>query len=88
MIALLRWAVFGFLGLSIIYVVMGLYFRSVRREALEKRYDAGKGEGTREVFIARGMQAYRHSLRKRLLVLIYILPAITFVIIVVAQNFW
>lgn len=88
MIALLRWAVFGFIGLSIIYLVMLVYLRSTRREALEKRFDAGKGQGQRDEFIAKGMRAYEGGLHKRLLGLIYIVPAITFVVIVVVQNFW
>lgn len=88
MIALLRWAVFGFIGLSIIYLVMLVYLRSTRREALEKRFDAGKEQGPRDEFIAKGMQAYERGLQMRLLGLIYIVPAITFVVIVVVQNFW
>ena len=88
MIALLRWALFGFIGLSIIYLVMLVYLRSTRREALEKRFDAGKGQGRRDEFIAQGMRAYEQGLQKRLLGLIYVVPALTFVVIVVVQNFW
>ena len=88
MIALLRWALFGFIGLSIIYLVMSVYLRSTRREALEKRFAAGKGEGRRDEFITQGMRAYERGLQKRLLGLIYVVPAITFVVIVVVQNFW
>ncbi len=60
--------------LTIIYFVVGIYSRSVRREKLEKRFDAGGIDGDRAVYIEAGMKAYDKGLKKRLLWLIYILP--------------
>lgn len=60
--------------LTVIYFLVSIYSRSVRREKLEKRFDAGGVEGDRDTYIAEGMAAYEHGLRKRLIWLVIILP--------------
>lgn len=74
MIGILRAAVLGFIILSVAYVLISIYSRSVRRENLEKKFDAGGIEGDRESYIRDGMAAYEKGLRRRLLWLIYIIP--------------
>lgn len=74
MIALVRLAVFGFIALSVIYFLVRIYARSIQRERLEKKFDAGGIPGPREVYIREGMQVYERSLRRRLLWLVYIVP--------------
>ncbi|MDZ4311737.1 MAG: hypothetical protein U1A24_14425 [Cypionkella sp.] len=76
MIGILRAAVLGFVLLSVVYVIVSIYSRSVRREKLEKKFDAGGIEGTRDAYIESGMQAYNKSLRRRLIWLVYIIPAV------------
>lgn len=60
--------------LTVVYLLVSIYSRSVRREKLEKRYDAGGVEGDRDAYIAEGMAAYERGLRKRLIWLVIILP--------------
>lgn len=74
MIGILRLVIFGFLALSVIYLLVTLYARSVRREMLEKAFDAGGIEGSREAFIEAGMKDYQGSLRRKLLLLVYVVP--------------
>ena len=78
MIGMLRLAVFGFIGLSVIFLIALVYSRSVHREELEKRWDAAPPEGgdaeARGAFIETGMREYEKSLRYRLLWLIYVVP--------------
>jgi uncharacterized ion transporter superfamily protein YfcC len=62
--------------LAAIYFLVSIYSRSVRREKLEKRFDAGDVEGDRDAYIAEGMAAYEHGLRKRLIWLVIILPLV------------
>ncbi|MFC3181322.1 hypothetical protein [Cypionkella sinensis] len=76
MIGILRAAVLGFVLLSVVYWLVSVYSRSVRREKLEKKFDAGGIEGDREAYIEAGMQAYNKSLRRRLIWLVYIIPAV------------
>ncbi|OYU38498.1 MAG: hypothetical protein CFE33_14400 [Pseudorhodobacter sp. PARRP1] len=75
MIGILRAAVLGFVLLSVVYWLVSVYSRSVRREKLEKKFDAGGIEGDRQAYIEAGMQAYNKSLRRRLIWLVYIIPA-------------
>ena len=73
--AFLKLIVIGGIGLTIIYLSLSVYSASLRREWLEKTYDAAPVPGqTRAAFVASGMADYRASLRPRLLLLIYVVP--------------
>jgi hypothetical protein len=87
MIAIIRLAVFGFIGLSLIYLLVSIYSRSVRREKLEKLFDAGDVEGDRDAYIEAGMQAYRHGLRRKLILLVYVIPAVVVAVTVYLVNY-
>ncbi len=76
----LRMLFFALVGLTVVYLLVSAYSRSVRRERLEETFDAGDRSGNRDEFIRQGMAAYDKGLRKRLLLLIYIVPlAVMFV---------
>ncbi len=87
MIGILRLAVFGFLGLSVVYVLVSVYSRSVRREELEKEWDEGPKQGSREDFIEKGMIEYQGSLRRKLIVLVYIIPLAAIIGLLYVMNF-
>lgn len=87
MIGFLRLAIFGFIALTIIYVLVSIYSRSVRREKLEKAWDAAQGPGDRDAFIAAGMEAYRTGLRRRLIWLVYIIPTAVVLGLLYVLNF-
>ena len=76
MIAILRLVFFGFIGLTVIYWLVSVYSRSVRRERLEKEFDAGGVAGSRDDYIGMGMAKYEHGLRKRLILLVYVIPTV------------
>lgn len=88
--ALLRLIVFGFLFLSVIYLAVAWYSRSVRREKLEKKWAEDHPEGgdatDRQTFITQGMIDYNDSIRPKLLLLIYVLPALAVGIILYLTN--
>jgi hypothetical protein len=86
MIAIVQLLVFGFIGLSVVYVLVSIYSQSVRREQLEKEFDAGGIEGSRDDFINEGMVAYQHGLRRKLIVLVYIIPMVAVGVIVYLVN--
>lgn len=83
----IRLWVFALIGMTVVYFLVGIYWRSLRREELEKRFDAGGIDGDRTAYIENGMAEYEKGLKKRLLWLIYILPTIVFVAIVYILNF-
>ncbi|WP_435256814.1 hypothetical protein ACSBLW_11780 [Thioclava sp. FR2] len=80
------WAM-ALIGLTVIYFLVGIYWRSLHREELEKRFDAGGIEGERSAYIENGMVKYEKGLKKRLLWLIYIIPTIAFFALVYILNF-
>jgi hypothetical protein len=76
MIGFLRLFVVGFVLLTILYVVIALYARSVRREALEEEWERAGRTGDRDAFVAEGMARYAVSLRRKLIWLVYVVPVV------------
>jgi len=71
MIGLLKLIGFGFLVLTVFYLIVRAYALSVVRESLERSYDQ---DGDRDTYAANGLSQYQRSLRFKLLWLVYILP--------------
>ena len=91
MIGFMRAAFFGLIGLSVIYVLVSIYSRSIRRETLEKEWDGdplheGLPPDQRDAYIEAGMEAYRHGLRRKLIVLVYVVPAVLFAATIYMMN--
>ncbi|MEZ5913410.1 MAG: hypothetical protein R3D84_15300 [Paracoccaceae bacterium] len=99
MIALLRLAVFGFIAMSVAYFAMRIYFRSTRREELEKEWDAqnaganadtgtdGAETPERDAYIEAGMKDYEGSLRRKLIWLVYVIPSILIFVLIYLTNY-
>lgn len=92
MIGLIRASLLAFVILTVVYVVVSIYSRSVRREKLEKAWDADPdkieaAKAERDAYIEAGMNAYRHGLRRKLIVLVYIIPMIVVIATVYAVNY-
>lgn len=87
MIGIIRLAVFGFLFLAVIYLLVSVYSRSVRREKLENKWDDEVKEGDRDVYISEGMKDYEGSLRKKLIVLVFIVPIVVVIAMLYIINF-
>ncbi|MCF2904919.1 hypothetical protein L0666_07960 [Octadecabacter sp. CECT 8868] len=75
-----RLVVFGFLLLGVVYFGISLYSRSIRKEKLEDDWDENPPENasaeTRDAFIAEGMAKYESGLRKKLILLVFVIPPI------------
>lgn len=85
--ALVRLVVFGFIALGVIYLSISIYSRSVRREKLEKQYDAEPVAGmTRSEFVEQGVTAYNNSFRPKLIALVFVIPPIIVATIVYVTN--
>ena len=83
-----RLFIIGFLVLTVVYVSLSLYSRSVRRGKLEREWDEEIQTGDREAFIEDGMRDYDGSLRKKLILGVYIVPITLMVIIIYLTNFY
>jgi hypothetical protein len=89
MFGIVRLALMLLVVLSIIYVLVSLYSRSVRKEKLEKQWDEAPqsdAPGARDAFIAAGLQAYRGSLRRRLILLVYVVPVAVIAVVTYLTN--
>jgi hypothetical protein len=84
---MLFWAVFS----AIAYWVLLIYSRSLRREALEKEWDANHpadaGPQGRDAFVEQGMAAYEGSLRRKLLWAVIVLPFIAIGLLIYLVNY-
>lgn len=87
MIGIIKALVLGYIALTVVYLLVSVYSRSVRREKLENRFDAGDGEGDRDAYVEKGVEAYERSLRKRLIWLVYIIPILAVVVIIYLVNY-
>ncbi|WP_412564563.1 hypothetical protein [Thalassobius sp. MITS945101] len=88
MFALARLAFFGFLVLSVLYVGVSIYSRLVRRRKLGKEWDTEIREGDRDAFIRAGLEDYDQSFRRKLILLIYIVPVVVIGLTVYLVNFY
>lgn len=86
--AIARLALMGFVVLSIIYVLVSIYSRSVRREKLEKRWEAEGLEGDREAYVRAGLAEYDGSVRRKLILGVYVVPVIVVGTLIYAINYW
>ncbi len=84
---LVRLVVFGFLALSVVYLSLSWFSRSVRREKLEKAWDEEQPDGiTRDDYVASGIREYNEGLRPKLLLLVYVVPTVLIASIVYFTN--
>ncbi|MCB1355790.1 MAG: hypothetical protein KDK53_04575 [Maritimibacter sp.] len=90
MIGAIRLIVFGFLALSVVYLAVSFYSRSVRREKLEDRWaedhPGDDDSPERDAYIEQGMIDYQQGLRRKLILLVYIIPAIAIAVTMFIVN--
>ncbi len=92
MIALIRLGFFGLIALTVLYFLVSWYSRSVRREKLEGWADEKIAEGAlepaaRDTYIEEGMRDYDVSLRKKLILGVYVVPIIAVTVLIYMTNF-
>ena len=87
MAALARLLVVGFVVLTIIYFCLSWYSRAVRRDKLEKEWDTEIQEGDREAFVREGLADYDSSLRRKLILGVYVIPVLLVSTIIYLTNF-
>lgn len=87
MFALARLVVIGFVVLTIIYVCLSFYSRSVRRSKLRKKWYEGKQLVDRDTFVKRGLERYDGSIRRKLILGVYIVPVVVVGVVIYLTNF-
>lgn len=87
MFALARLMVVGFIVLSVIYVCLSLYSRAVRKGKLRAEWYEGPQEQSLDEFLDEGLAEYDKSLRRKLILSVYIIPVILMSVIIYLTNF-
>ena len=66
----------GFIALTVLYLILSVWSRSVRREKLEEEWDSEIRSGDRDAFIEDGLRDYDRSLRRKLILGVYVIPVL------------
>lgn len=88
MLALTRLIVFGFIILSVIYIVLSFYSRGVRRRKLAEWWEEEGRPGDMDDYIDNGLKEYDGSLRRKLILGVYIIPITVVTAIIYFTNFY
>lgn len=88
MFALARLLVIAFIVLTIVYVGLSFYSRSVRRRKLWEEWDNEGHTGDRDAFVDQGLKDYDNSLRRKLILGVYVVPLVLVAVIVYLTNFY
>ena len=75
-----------FVFLTVVYICLSLYSRAVRKDKLEEEWFQDGQPGDKDTFIKAGLEAYNGSLRKKLLLGVYVIPFSLIVIVIYVQN--
>ncbi|GAB5434974.1 hypothetical protein [Falsiruegeria mediterranea] len=87
MIVMLRLMIPLLIVLTVIYVIVSIYSRRVRRGKLEAHWDKKGMTGDREAFIQRGLKKYDSSFRRKLILGVYVVPLGIIAFLVYYSNF-
>ncbi len=87
MLALARLVVVGFIVLTVIYVCLSFYCRAVRKGKLRQKWQDGPQKVNRETFVQRGLEKYDGSIRRKLILGVYVVPVVVVGVIIYLTNF-
>ncbi|MDF1856267.1 hypothetical protein [Pseudooceanicola sp.] len=79
--------VIGFVVLSIVYLALSVWSRQVRRGKLRQRWHDEGGKGDLETYIHQGLEDYDDSFRRKLILLVYIVPLVAVGGIIYVVNY-
>jgi hypothetical protein len=77
----------GFVILTIIYVILSVWSRSVRREHLEEEWDSEIRTGDRDAFIRQGLRDYDRGLTPKLILGVYVIPVLFVAAMIYVMNY-
>lgn len=86
--ALVRLVVIGFIVLTVIYVALSLYSRSVRKARLREWWEEEGRPGDLDAYVEAGLKEYEGSLRRKLIWGVYVVPVIVVALIIYFTNFY
>ncbi len=87
MAALARLLVIGFIVLTVIYISLSLYSRAVRRGKLKTWWEEEGRPGDLDSYVEQGLRDYDGSLRRKLILGVYVVPICLVTLIIYLTNF-
>lgn len=87
MLGLLRLVLILLLVQTIAYITLSLYSRRIRRGKLKARWEEKALPVDQETFVQRGLTRYDNSLRRKLILGVYIVPWIAISVLIYVVNF-
>lgn len=87
MAGLARLLLILFVVLTVLYVALSFYSRAVRRGKLEAEWDESGQTGDREAFVRQGLEDYDGSLRRKLILGVYVVPIGGIMAVIYFTNF-
>ena len=87
MIGFLRLGIVLLIAMTVFYLLLRIYLRSLARERLERRFDSRPHAGARADFVAAGMRRYEKSVGPKLLWGVFILPLVVITTLIYVLNF-
>lgn len=87
MLALLKLIVIGGVVLTVIYIALSLWSRRVRRGKLRREWQDTGRPGDEEAYVEAGLKEYDASVRRKLILGVYIIPIIVIGVITYLTNF-
>ncbi len=87
MLALLKLIFIGGAVLTVIYIVLSLWSRWMRRGKLDREWQDTGRPGVRDAYIETGLKEYDGSVRRKLILGVYIVPVVVVGTIVYWTNF-
>ena len=88
MFALARLLVIGLVVLTILYLCLSLYSRSVRRRKLRVWWEEEGRPGDLDIYVRKGLEDYDGSLRRKLIFGVYVIPFGVMCLIIYLTNFY
>ena len=76
-----------FVALTVIYISLSFYSRAVRKSKLKQKWHDGKQLVDRDTFVTRGLERYDGSIRRKLILGVYIVPVVVIGVIIYLTNF-
>ena len=87
MLAPLRLLFFLLIVLTVVYVLLSFYSRAVRKSKLRRHWKQKGLSVDRETYVRRGLKKYDGSIRRKLILLVYIIPLGAIGLLVYVMNF-
>lgn len=87
MAALARLLIIGFVLCTLLYVGLSYYSRAKRREKLTASWEEAGRPGDRDAYVQNGLADYEHSLRRKLIWGVYVVPFTAIALIIYFVNF-